>query len=93
VGGDQKRCWVLLEWVCVNIFRGGWDKFSNFIRLEVGDGSHISFWHDWWCGDRSLKQCFLVLFSIVRNKDVMVADNLVVQHGVIQWTVIFTCLV
>jgi hypothetical protein len=50
----------------------------------VGDGSHISFWHDWWCGDRSLKQCFPVLFSIVRNKDAMVVDNLVVHNGVIQ---------
>jgi len=36
-----------------------------------------------------LKQYFPVLFSIVRNKDAMVADNLVVQNGVIQWNVIF----
>jgi hypothetical protein len=68
----------------------GWDKFSNFVRFEVGDGSDASFWHDWWCGDRSLKQCFPVLFSIVRNKNAMVVDNLVVQNGVIQWNVIFT---
>jgi hypothetical protein len=33
--------------------------------------------------DRSLKQCFLVLFSIVRNKDATVVDNLVVHNGVI----------
>jgi hypothetical protein len=26
--------------------RRGWEKFSNFVRLEVGDGSHVSFWHD-----------------------------------------------
>jgi len=37
-----------------------------------------------------LKQCFPVLLSIVRNKDAMVADNLVVQNGVIQWNIIFT---
>jgi len=37
-----------------------------------------------------LKQCFPDLFSIVRNKDTMVAENLVVQNGVIQWNVIFT---
>jgi hypothetical protein len=54
----------------------------------VGDGSYISFWHDWWCGDRSLKQCFPVLFSIVKNKDAMV-DNSVVHNGVIQWNVLF----
>jgi len=50
----------------------------------------ISFWHDWWCGDRSLKQCFPALFSIVRNKDAMVVDNLAVHNGVIQWNVLFT---
>jgi hypothetical protein len=37
--------------------------------------------------------CFSVLFSIARNKDVRVADNLVVQNGVTQWNVIFTRLV
>jgi hypothetical protein len=37
-----------------------------------------------------LKQCFPVLFSIVRDKNAMVADNLVVQNGVIQCNVIFT---
>jgi hypothetical protein len=73
--------------------RRGWEKFSNFARFEVGVGSHVSFWHDWCCGDRSLRQCFLVLFSTVRNKYAMVADNLVVQNGVIQWNVIFTHLV
>jgi len=71
-------------------FRWGWDKFTNFVRFEVGDGSHVIFWHDRWCGERSLKQCFPDLFSIVRNKDAMVAENLVVQNGVIQWNVIFT---
>jgi hypothetical protein len=62
--------------------RRGWYKFHNFVRFEVGVGSHVSFWHDLWCGDRSLKQCFPVLFSIVRNKDARVANNLVVQNGV-----------
>jgi hypothetical protein len=37
-----------------------------------------------------LKQCSSDLFSIVRNKDAMVAKNLVVQNGVIQWNVILT---
>jgi len=31
-----------------------------------------------------LKLCFPVLFSIVRNKDAMVDDNLIVHNGVIQ---------
>jgi hypothetical protein len=70
--------------------RRGWENFRNFVRFEVGNGSNISFWHDWWCGDRSLKQCFPALFSIVRNKDAMVGDNLAVHNGVIQWNVLFT---
>jgi hypothetical protein len=40
--------------------------------------------------DRSLKQYFPVMFSIVRNKDAMVVDNLVNHNGVIQWNVLFT---
>jgi hypothetical protein len=44
----------------------------------------FSYWHNWWCGDRSLKQCFPVLFSIVRSKDMMVVDNLIFHNGVIQ---------
>jgi hypothetical protein len=63
--------------------RRGWDKLHTFFRFEVGVGSHVSFWHDLSCGDRSLKQCFLVLFSVVRNEDARVADNLV-QNGVTQ---------
>jgi hypothetical protein len=70
--------------------RRGWEKFYNFVRFEVGDGSLISFWHDWWCRDNSLKQCSPVLFSIVRNKNVMVDDNFVVHNRVIQCNVIFT---
>jgi hypothetical protein len=81
VGCLLKRCWVLLEWAC--------GKFRNFVRFEVGVGSHVSFWHDLCYGDRSLKQCFPVLFSIVRNQVARVANNLVVQNGVTQWNVIF----
>jgi hypothetical protein len=70
--------------------RKGWEKFCNYVRFVVGDGSHISFWHDWWCGERSLKHCYPVLYSIVRNKATMVVDNLAVQNGNIHWNVLFT---
>jgi hypothetical protein len=70
--------------------RRGWEDFRNFVRFEVGSGANISFWHDRWCGDSSLKQCFPALFCIVRNKDAMVAENLVVLNGVVQWNVLFT---
>jgi hypothetical protein len=60
----------------------GWDKFNNFVRFEAGLGAIVSFCHDLWCGDRSLKLCYPVLFSVSRHKDVRVVDNLFVQDGV-----------
>ena len=29
--------------------RRGWDAFSSFGSVEVGDGSCNRFWHDMWC--------------------------------------------
>jgi hypothetical protein len=50
VGGVRKGCRVPLEWVCGNILGGDgrWEKLCNFLRFEVGNGSHVSFWHNWW---------------------------------------------
>jgi hypothetical protein len=84
VGVVRKRCQVPLKWVCGNIVRGDGSSFVILFVLRWGMGQYISFWHDWRCEDRPLKQCFPVLFSIVRNKDAMVVDNLVVHNGVIQ---------
>jgi hypothetical protein len=38
VGGVQKRCWVLLEWVCGNILGGGEISLATLfiLRLEMG---------------------------------------------------------
>jgi hypothetical protein len=38
--------------------RRGWGVFSRFISFGVGDGSHIRFWYDSWCGDQPLKEAF-----------------------------------
>ena len=43
-------------------------SFPQFIQYEVGDGSRVKFWHDRWCGDKSLKEAFLVLFGSVDIK-------------------------
>jgi hypothetical protein len=56
----------------------GWNKFSNFVRFEVGVGSRVSFWHDILSGDDSLlKISYLDLFNIAQRKDAWVADYLV----------------
>lgn len=69
--------------------RKGWDLFSRYTRFVVGDGSKISFWHDLWCGDTTLKVAFLALFDIARLKDAVVADNLERLGDSYQWNVSF----
>lgn len=41
--------------------RRGWGDFSRFVRYGVGDELKIWFWHDVWCGDRTLKEAFPTL--------------------------------
>jgi hypothetical protein len=63
--------------------RRGWYTFAKFVRLEVGNGYHVRFWHDLWYGDRPLKLCYPVLFSLARFQDAWV-------NGVAHWSVLFT---
>jgi hypothetical protein len=44
-----------------------WPSFKQFISFDVGDGSGVSFWHDVWCGDRTLKEMYPALFAIACN--------------------------
>jgi hypothetical protein len=48
--------------------RKGWEKCLGLSRFKVGDGARTKFWHDMWCGDTVLKETFLVLFGIAREK-------------------------
>jgi hypothetical protein len=71
--------------------RRGWDNVAKFLRFEVGDVSHIRFWHDLWCGDRPLKLCYPALYAIARSPDAWEGDNLSVVGGVVHWNVLFKC--
>jgi hypothetical protein len=51
-----------------------WGSFSNFLSYKVGDGSHISFWHDIWCGKEPLKHSFPELYSIARNNEASMSN-------------------
>jgi hypothetical protein len=62
--------------------RRGWDTFAKYVRLEVGDGYNVRFLHDLWCGDRPLKLCYSVLYTLARFPDAWVVDNLSVVDGV-----------
>jgi len=65
--------------------RKGWGSFSNFLSCKVGDGSHISFWHDVWCEIEPLKHSFPDLYAIARNKEAYVADYLDLSSSFILW--------
>ena len=43
-------------------------------RFIVGNGTRIRFWLDLWCGTAPLRQFFPILFDLVANKFVTVAD-------------------
>jgi len=70
--------------------RRGWDTFAKYMRLEVGAGHHVRFWHDSWCGDWPLKLCYPVLYTLARFLDAWVVDNLSRLDGVAHWNVVFT---
>jgi hypothetical protein len=72
----------------VEIYKEGVGKNSEFVRIEMVDGSNVSFWHDVLCGEQPLKICYLGLFSITRCKDVLVADLMQFQNGSIHWNII-----
>ena len=65
--------------------RKGWDKFSQFIKFEVGDGSTIKFWADFWCGTGPLKQTYPELFRLAWNKDAFIGDYMEHRNGSFHW--------
>jgi hypothetical protein len=74
-------------WKCI---RRTWNGFANYARYKVGDGSHVLFWHDVWCGEQPLKVSFSELLTIACAKDAWVVDNMQLQNGNINWNIIFT---
>jgi hypothetical protein len=72
--------------VCVwrNI-KNDWEYFSNFVSFKVGDGLHIRFWYDVWCGEAAIKFSFPELYSIARDKEASVSDLLDSSYTYIHW--------
>ncbi len=71
----------------------GWDVFSSFVSIEVGDGARTRFWYDIQCGERPLKETFPELFCIARNRDALVADHMLTHNGEVHWDMNFIRLV
>ena len=69
--------------------RNGWDRFLQFVRYKVGDGSTIKFWSDTWCGETSLKVRFSELYRIARLKEALVRELLSYTASGQHWDVGF----
>jgi hypothetical protein len=78
----------LWKYICI-----GWRNFKRHFRFDLGDGSRISFWEDVWCGESSLKDTYPGLFNIANVKEASIADNVERSNGVVQWNIVFTCLI
>ena len=44
--------------------RSGWLNFSKLLQYDMSDGTRVKFWKQVWCGDCSLKEAFLELYSL-----------------------------
>lgn len=55
--------------------REGAEKFFGQVVCNVGEGDHISFWHDPWCGSNPLKDLFPNLFTRSRSKELGCTDT------------------
>jgi hypothetical protein len=73
--------------------RRRWDAFTSFASVEVGDGPHTSLWHYVWCEDQPLKEPFVELFCLARNRDALVANLNIVTNDVVHWDMSFIMLV
>ena len=51
--------------------------------------ARVLFWHDVWCGDRSLKTQFPNLFRMARHKNAMVHDVIFWNGNVYHWNLTF----
>ena len=67
----------------------GWSFFSSQILFDIGDGSRVKFWQDWWCGESSLIDRYPALFRFCRNKEASVAKLMLFANGVLFWDVSF----
>ena len=68
---------------------GGLERFKSLVHFEVKDGSRVLFWHDVWCGDRSLKTQFPGLFRLARHKNATVHDVISWNGDVHHWNLTF----
>ena len=72
--------------------RGGWVKFSKFLKFEVGNGTRIQFWDDVWCCKEPLKDMFPDFYCIACVKEATVTEHIQLRDAAVTWEVNFTRL-
>ena len=48
--------------------------FPRYILFDIGDGSRVKFWQDYWCGETPLTVHFLELFRFCLDKEASVVE-------------------
>ena len=73
-GGQRSRgvkdSYMLGMWKTI---RNWWESIKGRSHFKIGNGRRIKFWKNRWCGNLSLEEAFLSLFSIATAKDSWVA--------------------
>lgn len=59
--------------------------FNQGLSYVVGDGRQIKFWEDMWCGERSLKEDFLEVYTLAMDQNSNVATCFSVQGEETVW--------
>lgn len=53
--------------------------FDKYIRYRANNGCQVSFWHDLWCANSSLKVLFPLLYLVDRRTHAVIANNVILS--------------
>ena len=97
---DRGEIWMCMGWLVYrfnfwslwcwwkNISRG-WLSLSCYILYEIGDGSRLKFWLDWWYRETPFAVSYPELFRNFQDKEASVAELMRFNNGVLHWDVSF----
>ena len=100
VASDRGEIWMCMGWLVYwfnfwslwcwwkNISRG-WLSLSCYILYEIGDGSRLKFWRDWWYRETPFAVSYPELFRNFQDKEASVAELMRFNNGVLHWDVSF----
>ncbi|KAL6318662.1 hypothetical protein AAG906_001135 [Vitis piasezkii] len=66
----------------------GWEALKDRIGFKVSSSNKVNFWLDKWCGDTTLRDSFLILYSKASSKVVSVRVSVFAREAT--WVSILT---